>query len=109
MKVILKGLPDKLRGVAWPSSARTLRRAVKSVIERDPNYHLLSHFQIISKKCEHYGRTAGDKSEEGLGDGRSVWPGYSWLHAAYNGWDNALRRRKAKPIVKPNLSSDRGL
>ena len=89
MKVILKGLPDKLRGVAWPSSARTLRRAVKSVNERDPNYHLPPHFQIISKKCEHYGRTAGDKSEEGLGDGRSVWPGYPWLHAAYNGWDNA--------------------
>ena len=31
MKVSLKGLPDKLRGVAWPSSARTVRRAVKSV------------------------------------------------------------------------------
>jgi len=31
MKVLLTGVPDKLRGVAWPSSARTLRRAVKSV------------------------------------------------------------------------------
>lgn len=31
MKVSLTGLPDALRGVAWPSSARTMRRAVKSV------------------------------------------------------------------------------
>jgi hypothetical protein len=85
MKVIPKGLPDKLRGVAWPSSARTLRRAVKSVNERDPCRHLLPHFQIISNKCEHYGGTAGDKPEEGVGDGRSVWPGYPRLHAAYNG------------------------
>jgi hypothetical protein len=50
MKVNLKVLPDKLRGVAWPSSARTLRRAVKSVNERDPHYHLLSHFQIYDQK-----------------------------------------------------------
>ena len=99
MKVLPMGVPDKLRGVAWPSSARTLRRAVKSVNERDPRCHLLSYFQIISKKYEHYGRTAGDKPEEGVGDGRSVWPGYPWLHAACNGWDNALRRRKAKPIA----------
>ena len=54
MKVRLTVLPDKLRGVAWPSSARTLRRAVKSVNERDPHYHLLPHFvksnlkQIVS-------------------------------------------------------------
>jgi hypothetical protein len=31
MKVSLTGLPDTLRGVAWPSSARTAKRAVKSV------------------------------------------------------------------------------
>jgi len=73
MKVILKGLPDKLRGVAWPSSARTLRRAVKSVNERDPRCHLLPHFEIQKiKKCGHYGRTAGDKPEEGVGDGRQL-------------------------------------
>jgi hypothetical protein len=74
MKVNLKGLPDKLRGVAWPSSARTLRRAVKSVNERDPHYHLLLHFQTFwSKECKYYGRTAGDKPEEGVGDGWSVY------------------------------------
>ena len=37
MMVTLKGLPDALRGVAWPSSARAVRRAVKSVNERDPH------------------------------------------------------------------------
>ena len=42
MKVSLKGLPNKLRGVAWPSSARTVRRAVKSVNERDPYPMLLT-------------------------------------------------------------------
>ncbi len=44
MKVRLKTLPDKLRGVAWPSSARTVRRAVKSVNERDPRRQLLPGF-----------------------------------------------------------------
>ena len=42
MKVSLKGLPDKLRSVAWPSSARTVKRAVKSVNERDPHPMLLT-------------------------------------------------------------------
>ncbi len=85
MKVSLKGLPDKLRGVAWPSSARTLRRAVKSVNERDPHHHLLSCFRPSGHKHEHYVGTAGDEPEEGVGYGRSVWPGYLRLHAARNG------------------------
>ena len=53
--------------------------------------------------------TAGDKPEEGVVDGRSVCPESSGLHAAYNGWDNGMRRRKVKLIPKPILSSDRGL
>ncbi len=36
MKVKLKTLPDKLRGGAWPSSARAVRCPVKSGNERDP-------------------------------------------------------------------------
>ena len=36
-------------------------------------------------KHEHYGGIAGDKPDERVGDGRSVWPEYSELHAAYNG------------------------
>ncbi len=34
-------LPDEPRGSAWPSSARTVRRAVKSVNEQDPCPYLL--------------------------------------------------------------------
>ena len=49
LKVSLKGLPDKLRGGAWPLSARTVRRAVKSVNERDPRFML----QIISPEIMH--------------------------------------------------------
>ncbi len=88
MKVSLTGLPDKLRGVAWPSSARTVRRAVKSVNERDPRCLLLSYFMVGAIQYmiyEHSGRTAIDKIEEGVGNDRSVWPGYPRLHAAYNG------------------------
>ncbi len=42
MRVSLKGLPDKLRGATWPSPARIVRRAVKSVNERDPHSMLLT-------------------------------------------------------------------
>ena len=52
MKVRLMVLPDKLRGVAWPSSARTLRRAVKSVNERDPRYHLLPYFALEQSEIQ---------------------------------------------------------
>ncbi len=38
MKARLKILPNKPRGVAWPSSARGVSRQVKSCNERDP-YH----------------------------------------------------------------------
>ena len=49
LKVSLKGLPDKLSGGAWPSSARTVRRALKCVNERDP--HLM--LQIYSSEWMH--------------------------------------------------------
>jgi hypothetical protein len=49
------------------------------------------------------------KWEEGVGDGRSVWPESSGLHAAYNAQNNGLQLRKEKPIPKSALSSDRGL
>ena len=38
----LKGLPDALRGVAWSSSARTVRRPVNSGNGRDPCPQLLT-------------------------------------------------------------------
>jgi len=59
--------------------------------------------------CQHSWGTAGDKPEEGAVDGRSVCSESSGLHAAYNGWDNGMPRRKAELIPKPSLSSDRGL
>ena len=40
MKASLKGLPDEPRGGAWPPSARTVRRPVKSGNERDPRPQL---------------------------------------------------------------------
>ena len=42
MKVKLKVLPDKPRDVAWPSSVRAVRCAVKSVNEQDLHLHLLA-------------------------------------------------------------------
>ena len=41
MKAGLKTLPDELRGGAWPSPVRTVRRPVKSGNERDPRRQLL--------------------------------------------------------------------
>ncbi len=90
MKVRLKVLPKEPRGSAWPSSARTVRRTVKSVNERDPYPYLQP-----SRRLEgHYRGTAGDESEEGAGDGRSVCSESPGLHAAYNGMDNGLQHRK---------------
>jgi len=68
---------------------------VKSVNERDPRCQLQSRFS----NCEHSDRTATAKVEEGVGNGRSVWPGYPRLHAAYNGQDNAMQHRKVKLIA----------
>ena len=92
MKVRSKVLLDKLRGSAWPSSARTVKRAVKSVNERD----LRPHLQPAWKHAGHYEGTAGDKSEEGAGYGRSVCSESPGLHAAYNGVDNGLQLRKGR-------------
>ncbi len=94
MKARLKVLPNEPRGSAWPSSARTVRRTVKSVNERDP-YLYLQPPRILGG---HYRGTAGDESEEGAGDGRSVCSESSGLHAAYNGMRNGLQRRKVELI-----------
>ena len=101
MMVSLTGLPDKLRGGAWPSSVRTVKRAVKSVNERDPHPMLPS----LSTDKEHSLETAADKAEEGVGDGRSVCPESSGLHAALNGRDNGFRPRKRKAIPKNRSQS----
>ena len=96
MKARLKVLLDKPRGSAWPSSARTVRRTVKSANERDPCPYLL----LSSMEGRHYKGTAGDEPEEGAVDGRSVCSESPGLHVDYNGIDNGLRLReeRANPL-----------
>ena len=100
MKASLKGLPKEPRGSAWPSSARTVRRALKWVNERDLRLYLLL------PNGRHYRGTAGDEPEEGAGDDRSVCSEFPGLHVDYNGMNNELRLRKEKLIPKSCLSSD---
>ena len=90
MKDSLKGFLDEPRGSAWPPSARTVRRAVKSVNERDPCLYL----PASSMEGVHYKGTAGDEPEEGAVDDRSVCSESPGLHVDYNGMDNWMRRRK---------------
>ncbi len=80
MMASLKGLPDTLRGGAWPTSARAVRCPVKSGNERDPRFQLLTLF----RERVHSEKTASDKLEEGVGDVRSVCPEFPGLHAAYS-------------------------
>ncbi len=58
MKVSLKGLPDALRGSAWPSSARAVRCPVKSGSERDLYSQLLTAFRTenVVKTARENGR-----------------------------------------------------
>ncbi len=94
MKARLKVLPEEPRGSAWPSSARTVRRTVKSVNERDPHHYLLPTRILVG----HYSGTACDECEEGAGNGRSVCSESPGLHAAYNGRYNGLQYRKVELI-----------
>jgi hypothetical protein len=105
MKARPKTLPDSPRGGAWPSSVRTVRRSVKSDNERDPR--LQSRFRERSR--EHTEGIAAAKAEEGEVYGRSVCPESPGQHARYKGWDNGIRPRKGKAILKPSRSLDRGL
>ncbi len=86
MKVRLKTLPDALRRGAWPSSVRVVRCPVKSGNEQDPRPMLLS---FLSGDEYSWG-TAGDKSDEGAVDGRSVCSKSPGLHAAYNDRDSGM-------------------
>ena len=91
MKARLKTLPDEPRGSAWPSSARAVRCPAKSGNERDLRPQLLTR-HVDRAHC-------GDcirKDEEGAGNGRSVCPESSGLHARNNGRDNGIRPRKRK-------------
>ncbi len=61
---------------------------------------------MITLVIKHIKETAGDKSEEGEGNGRSVCPESSGLHARYKGQDNGFQHRKVTVISKPGHSSD---
>ena len=68
MKASVMSLLDCSRGIAWPPSVRTARRSVKSDNERDPHPYLPRSV----RRSRDYRETAGAKSEEGEGNGRSV-------------------------------------
>jgi hypothetical protein len=96
MKDRLKVFPEEPRGSAWPSSARTVRRTVKSVNERDPHHYLLS----LRRLEEHYSGTACDECEEGAGNDRSVCSESPGLHARNNDMDNGILPRKGTLILE---------
>ena len=90
MKASVTSLLDCSRGSAWPSSVRTARRSVKSDNERDPHPYLPRSL----RRSRDYRETAGAKSEEGEGNGRSVCSECTGLHAQYKGRDNGLLLRE---------------
>ena len=47
--VNLKGLPNTLKGIAWPSSVRAVRRFIKLNNEQDLSLHLLSLKEVLCK------------------------------------------------------------
>ena len=91
MKASVMSLLDCSRGIAWPSSVRTVRRSVKSDNERDPHPYLPRSV----RRSRDYRETAGAKSEEGEGNGRSVCSECTGLHAQYKGRDNGPLLREA--------------
>ena len=90
MKISVMSLSDFQRGGAWPSSVRTVKRSVKSDNERDPHPYLPRSL----RRSRDYRETAGAKSEEGEGNGRSVCSECTGLHAQYKGRDNGLLLRE---------------
>ena len=90
MKISVTSLSDYQRGGAWPSSVRTVKRSVKSDNERDPHPYLPRSL----RRSRDYRETAGAKSEEGEGNGRSVCSECTGLHAQYKGRDNGLLLRE---------------
>ena len=105
MKARSKVLLDELRGGAWPSPVRAVRCPVKSGNDRDPRPLL----PLRSFSKGHSGGTAVDKTEEGVGHGRSVCPESPGPHASCNGLDSGFRPREREVIPKPSRSWDQGL
>ena len=87
-------------GAAWLSSARVVRRWVKSRNERNPRS------QLPARHGGDSGGTAGVKPEEGGDDVKSSRPLRPGRHTCYNGRDRGGRGSNAEAIPKPVLSSD---
>ncbi len=87
MKVRLKVLLEEPRGSAWPPSARSVRRPVKSGNERDLCLQLPADPSDDWAHC----RNCPGNREEGAGYGRSVCSESSGLHARNNGRDNVMQ------------------
>ncbi len=88
-------------GAAWLSSVRVVRCWAKSRNERNPCC------QLPTRKGGDFGRTAGDKPEEGGDDVKSSWPLWTGLHTYYNGCDRVKQSYlKAEQNTKSILSSD---
>ncbi len=89
-----------ITGAAWLSSARAVRRRVKSLNERNP-YHML-----LPGYAGHSYETAGVKPEEGGDDVKSSWPLRPGLQTCYNGWYREKQDREVEQIFKASPSSD---
>ncbi len=81
-------------GAAWLSSARAVKRRVKSLNERNPCR------QLLTGNAEDSNETAGVKPEEGGDDVKSSWPLHPGLHTSYNGAYRAKQDRKVEQIAK---------
>ena len=105
MKLRLKTLANKPRGVAWPASARAVRCQVKSCNERD--------LRLLLLRSEQSGRhTVGTacvsrrKEEATLGLYGPNLLGHTW-HTKVGTMRSDAERRRQPP--KPYLSPDWGL
>ena len=99
MKAKLTTLPNEPRGGAWPSSARTVRRPVKSGNERDPCPYLSS---ISARKWDTLrGPLAISKRKERatIGQYAPNLPGYTRTAMAGTMGPNFERRRKSRKPV----------
>ena len=87
-------------GAAWLSSARAVRRRVKSLNERNPCRMLPA--SNVGHSCE----TAGVKPEEGGDDVKSSWSLHPGLQTCYNGRYREKQDREVEQIFKAGPSSD---
>ena len=94
---------DTWRGAAWLSSARAVRCRLKCHNERNPCR------QLLTRKGEDSGGTAGASREEGGDDVKSARPLRPGRHTCYNGGHSGKPSGDREQNPKALLSSDRSL